>query len=65
MKFPMLSFKPFYSLFYFQWFDKKKAYLDGLESQLKGLVKAIDLVSKQRAGERLMLLVPEVKLDLM
>ncbi|KAL5536777.1 VPS5 [Sanghuangporus sanghuang] len=30
------------------WFDKKKAYLDGLESQLKGLVKAIDSVSKQR-----------------
>ncbi|KAL5492536.1 VPS5 [Sanghuangporus weigelae] len=30
------------------WFDKKKAYLDGLESQLKSLVKAIDSVSKQR-----------------
>lgn len=33
-----------------QWFDKKKAYLDALESQLKGLVRAIDLVAKQREG---------------
>ncbi|KAG8980074.1 Vacuolar protein sorting-associated protein 5 [Tulasnella sp. JGI-2019a] len=32
-----------------EWFDNKRAYLDALESQLKGLVKAIDLVSKQRA----------------
>ncbi|KZT39373.1 Vps5-domain-containing protein [Sistotremastrum suecicum HHB10207 ss-3] len=31
-----------------EWFDQKKAYLDALESQLRGLVKAIDLVSKQR-----------------
>ena len=34
-----------------QWFDRKKSYLDGLELQLKGMVKAIDIVSKQRAGE--------------
>lgn len=33
-----------------EWFDQKKAYLDALESQLRGLVKAIDLVSKQRYG---------------
>ncbi|KAI5120370.1 hypothetical protein M0805_006892 [Coniferiporia weirii] len=31
------------------WFDKKKSYLDGLESQLRGLIKSIDSVSKQRA----------------
>ncbi|TDL23588.1 Vps5-domain-containing protein [Rickenella mellea] len=31
------------------WFDARKAYLDSLESQLKGLVKAIDVASKQRA----------------
>ncbi|KAG8914906.1 Vacuolar protein sorting-associated protein 5 [Tulasnella sp. 417] len=30
------------------WFDNKRAYLDALESQLKGLVKAMDIVSKQR-----------------
>ncbi|EJD07710.1 uncharacterized protein FOMMEDRAFT_101108 [Fomitiporia mediterranea MF3/22] len=30
------------------WFERKKAYLDGLESQLRGLVKSIDSVSKQR-----------------
>ncbi|KAG9017162.1 Vacuolar protein sorting-associated protein 5 [Tulasnella sp. 427] len=30
------------------WFDHKRAYLDALESQLKGLVKAMDVVSKQR-----------------
>jgi sorting nexin-1/2 len=35
-----------------QWFDKKKIYLDALESQLKGLVKSIEAVSKQRAGAR-------------
>ncbi|KXN87413.1 Vacuolar protein sorting-associated protein vps5 [Leucoagaricus sp. SymC.cos] len=32
-----------------EWFDRQKVYLDNLESQLKGLVKAIELVSKQRA----------------
>ncbi|KZT09984.1 Vps5-domain-containing protein [Laetiporus sulphureus 93-53] len=32
-----------------QWFDKQKAYLDSLELQLKGLVKAIDLVAKHRS----------------
>ncbi|KAH8108328.1 Vps5 C terminal like-domain-containing protein [Phellopilus nigrolimitatus] len=31
------------------WFDKKKLYLDSLESQLKGLVKSIETVSRQRA----------------
>ncbi|KAH7907478.1 Vps5 C terminal like-domain-containing protein, partial [Hygrophoropsis aurantiaca] len=31
-----------------EWFDKQKTYLDGLESQLRGLVKAIDTVAKQR-----------------
>ena len=30
------------------------AYLDALESQLKGLVKAMDVVSKQRNGEPLL-----------
>lgn len=34
-----------------QWFDRQKAYLDSLESQLRGLVKAIDLVAKHRSGE--------------
>jgi sorting nexin-1/2 len=33
-----------------QWFDQKKSYLDSLELQLRGLVKAIDLVTKQRSG---------------
>ena len=33
-----------------EWFDKQKTYLDSLEIQLKGLVKAIDSVSKQRLG---------------
>ncbi|EPQ56316.1 Vps5-domain-containing protein [Gloeophyllum trabeum ATCC 11539] len=32
-----------------EWFDRQKAYLDSLESQLRGLVKAIDAVAKQRA----------------
>ncbi|KAI6126407.1 Vps5 C terminal like-domain-containing protein [Pisolithus croceorrhizus] len=32
-----------------EWFDKQRAYLDGLESQLRGLVKSIDTVAKQRA----------------
>lgn len=33
-----------------EWFDKQKAYLESLELQLRGLVKSIDLVSKQRIG---------------
>lgn len=32
-----------------EWFDKQRAYLDGLESQLRGLVKSIEIVAKQRA----------------
>ncbi|KAJ7759260.1 Vps5 C terminal like-domain-containing protein [Mycena metata] len=32
-----------------EWFDRQKAYLDSLEAQLRGLVKAIEGVSKQRA----------------
>ncbi|TFK53424.1 Vps5-domain-containing protein [Heliocybe sulcata] len=32
-----------------EWFDRQKTYLDSLESQLRGLVKAIDAVAKQRA----------------
>ncbi|KAJ7654400.1 Vps5 C terminal like-domain-containing protein [Mycena polygramma] len=32
-----------------EWFDRQKAYLDSLEAQLRGLVKAIEMVSKQRA----------------
>ncbi|KAK0501324.1 Vps5 C terminal like-domain-containing protein [Armillaria luteobubalina] len=32
-----------------EWFDKQKGYLDSLESQLRGLAKAIEVVSKQRA----------------
>ncbi|TBU27285.1 Vps5-domain-containing protein [Dichomitus squalens] len=32
-----------------EWFDRQKAYLDSLETQLRGLVKAIDAVAKQRA----------------
>ncbi|KDR80722.1 hypothetical protein GALMADRAFT_241141, partial [Galerina marginata CBS 339.88] len=31
-----------------EWFDRQKVYLDSLESQLRGLVKAIELVSKHR-----------------
>jgi len=31
-----------------EWFDRQKSYLDSLESQLRGLVKAIELVAKQR-----------------
>ena len=34
-----------------EWFDKQKAYLDSLELQLRGLVKAIDVVAKHRSGE--------------
>lgn len=32
-----------------EWFDKQKGYLDSLEVQLRGLVKSIDQVAKQRA----------------
>ncbi|KAF8634597.1 hypothetical protein AX17_004186 [Amanita inopinata Kibby_2008] len=31
------------------WFDRQKSYLDSLESQLRGLVKAIELVAKHRS----------------
>lgn len=31
-----------------EWFDRQKAHLDILESQLRGLVKAIEIVSRQR-----------------
>jgi sorting nexin-1/2 len=34
-----------------QWFDRQKVYLDSLESQLKSLVKAIEMVAKQRQGK--------------
>jgi len=33
-----------------QWFDRQKAHLEVLESQLRGLVKAIEAVSKHRSG---------------
>ena len=33
-----------------EWFDKQKSYLDLMESQLRGLVKAIEIVSRSRAG---------------
>lgn len=36
--------------FFFKWFDRQKVYLDSLESQLRGLVKAIELVAKHRSG---------------
>lgn len=32
-----------------QWFDRQKGYLDSLEIQLKGLVRAIELVARQRS----------------
>ncbi|RDB20924.1 Vacuolar protein sorting-associated protein vps5 [Hypsizygus marmoreus] len=32
-----------------EWFDRQKAYLDSLESQLRGLVKAIEVGAKQRS----------------
>ncbi|EIM86643.1 Vps5-domain-containing protein [Stereum hirsutum FP-91666 SS1] len=38
-----------------EWFDRQKGYLDTLEAQLRGLVKAIDVVSKQRTGSDLAL----------
>jgi sorting nexin-1/2 len=34
-----------------EWFETKKAYLDGLENQLKGLVRSMEAVAKQRAGK--------------
>lgn len=40
-----------------QWFDKQRAYLDGLESQLRGLVKSIEIVAKQRAGVHVLCLI--------
>ncbi|KIY51846.1 Vps5-domain-containing protein, partial [Fistulina hepatica ATCC 64428] len=33
-----------------EWFEKQKSYLDGLENQLRGLVKAIEYVARQRAA---------------
>ena len=39
-----------YQLMLSQWFDRQKAYLDVLESQLRGLAKAVDVVSRQRNG---------------
>jgi sorting nexin-1/2 len=39
-----------------QWFERQRAYLDSLESQLRGLVKAIDTVSRHRAGKHQFLL---------
>ncbi|KAG6330139.1 hypothetical protein ID866_8949 [Astraeus odoratus] len=32
-----------------EWFDKQRAYLDGLESQLRGLVRSIDIVARHRS----------------
>ncbi|KAH7890823.1 Vps5 C terminal like-domain-containing protein [Phlebopus sp. FC_14] len=32
-----------------EWFEKQRAYLDGLESQLRGLVRSIEVVAKHRA----------------
>lgn len=40
---PSRSDKPFE-----QWFDRQKLYLDSLESQLKGLVKTMEVVMKTR-----------------
>lgn len=39
----------FHSTLY-QWFDRQKVYLDSLESQLRGLVRAIEIVGKHRQG---------------
>ena len=36
----------------FKWFDKQRSYLDNMESQLRGLVKAVELVAKQRQGKK-------------
>ena len=33
-----------------QWFDRQKVHLEVLETQLRGLVKAIEAVSKHRSG---------------
>ena len=33
-----------------QWFNNQKILLDRLETQLRGLIKAIDLVARQRSG---------------
>lgn len=33
---------------FLQWFDRQRVYLDSLESQLKGLVKTIEVVMKTR-----------------
>jgi sorting nexin-1/2 len=33
-----------------EWFDQKKIYFDSLENQLRGLAKAIDIVTKSRQG---------------
>jgi sorting nexin-1/2 len=41
-----------YHLKHYQWFDRQKAYLDSLESQLRGLAKAIELVAKCRSGKK-------------
>ena len=45
-----LAYQPSTLLMPQQWFDNKKTYLDTLETQLKGLVKAVELVSKHGAG---------------
>jgi sorting nexin-1/2 len=39
-----------------EWFDQKKLYFDSLESQLKGLTKAIDIVTKSRQGNKQLIL---------
>jgi Vps5 C terminal like len=52
-RYVILALPPSFSLillFIFKWFDRQKAYLDSLESQLRGLVKAIELVAKHRSG---------------
>ena len=36
-----------------QWFNNQKILLDRLETQLRGLIKAIDFVARQRSGTRL------------
>ena len=33
---------------FLQWFDRQRVYLDNLESQLKGLVKTIEVVMRAR-----------------
>ena len=39
------------NLFRLKWFDTRKSYLDSLEIQLRAMVKAIEVVTKQRAGK--------------